>query len=465
MAETTGSNGSKWACVVLAAGAGTRMNSRTPKPLHLLGGRRIISYVLDAASAANIGPVTIVHDGNGDVPAVLGDGYRYAVQHERDGTGGAVMAALASFGDSPPEQILVINGDTPFMSSESLLEIVRAGSAPGAAMVVLGTEEALSTGLGAVMLNDDGSVASIVEAEDEPGMIADVVNAGAYVLNVEWLRSTLPALDPRDSGEYYLTDLAELAHRSGKPAACYVVSDPWEGFGINTRVDLADAERELRGRTLERLMLSGVTIVDPETTYVDAEVTVGRDTCILPGTHITGASEIGEACTIGPGAQIDGSRTGDECRIWNSVLEEATVENRVDVGPFAHLRPGAHLGEGVHIGNFAEVKQSTLGRGVLMGHFGYVGDAEVGDETNLGAGMVTCNFDGVDKHRTVVGRRAFIGSDTMLVAPVKVGDEASTGAGSVVTVDVPPGTAVAGVPARTLQSQSGERRGGDTTSG
>ena len=326
-------------------------------------------------------------------------------------------------------------------------------------MTVLGTEEALSSGLGAVMLTVDGSVQGIVEAADQPDPTIGPVNAGAYAFDVEWLRSALPELDQRDSGEYYVTDLAELAFRSGKPAGLHVAPDPWEGFGINTRVDLAEAERELRMRTLEALMLSGVTISDPETTYIDAGVSIGRDTRILPGTHITGATHIGESCAIGPGAQIDGSRIGDECRVRGSVLEEATLEDHVDVGPFSHLRPGAHLATGVHIGNFAEVKASTLGRDVAMGHFGYVGDAEIGDGTNLGAGMVTCNFDGVDKHRTVVGRRAFIGSDTMLVAPVEVGDEASTGAGAVVTANVPPRTSVTGVPARPLRSRTHEGTG------
>ena len=464
MAETTGPIRPGWACVVLAAGAGTRMNSRIPKPLHMLGGRSIVAHVLEAAAAAGVGPVTIVHDGGGSLPDALGDGYRYAVQPERDGTGGAVRAALVSFGESPPERVLVINGDGPFISPASLRALADLGSARGAVMAVLGAEEARSPGLGTVTLDGAVAVRSIVEAADRPDSAAAAggpVNAGAYAFDAGWLRSALPELDRRGSGEYYVTDLAEAAFQAGKPAALHLASGPWEGFGVNTRADLAEAEHELRMRTLRALMLSGVTISDPATTYIDAVVSIGRDTRILPGTHLTGATRIGESCVIGPGAQIDGADIGDECRVWSSVIEGATLEDGVDVGPFSHLRPGAHLASGVHIGNYAEVKASRLGRDVAMGHFGYVGDADIGDGTNLGAGMVTCNFDGVDKHRTVVGRRAFIGSDTMLVAPVEVGDEASTGAGAVVTADVPPKTAVAGVPARPLRSGVRAETSGD----
>ena len=321
-------------------------------------------------------------------------------------------------------------------------------------MAVLGSEEALSSGLGRLTIANDGSVEAIVEARDQIEATLDPVNVGAYSFDVEWLTAHLPRLPQRDSGEYLITDLVEMASTAGQRVAVHLAEDPWEGLGINTRVDLAEAERELRRRTLEALMLSGVTISDPDTTYVDQGISIGRDTLILPNTHITGTTTIGEECEIGPGAQIDDTTIGNECRVLSSVLEGATLEDHV-----SHLRMGAYLSEGVHIGNFGEVKASRLGRDVAMGHFGYVGDAEIGDAVNLGAGVVTCNFDGVDKHRTVVGDHAFIGSDTMLVAPVSVGAESSTGAGSVVTEDVPPQTLVAGVPTRVLRSAS--RQGTD----
>ena len=444
MAERTTAHRLDWACVVLAAGAGTRMNSRVPKPLHLLGGKSIVAHVLDAAESAGVGPITVLHDGSETIPQAIGETYSYAVQPDRDGTGGAVRSALESFGDSPPRMLMVLNGDTPFVSSESIRALADIGDTGDAVMAVLGGEAPLSSGLGRLTIGDDGSVEAILEAADQLEVTLDPVNVGVYAFHVEWLAAHLPRLPQRASGEFFITDLVEMASTAGERVALHVAGDPWEGLGINTR--------ELRRRTLEALMLSGVTISDPDTTYVDQGITIGRDTLILPNTRITGATIIGEECEIGPGAQIDDTTIGNECRVLSSVLEGATLEDQVDIGPFSHLRPGAYLSEGVHIGNFGEVKASRLGRDVAMGHFGYVGDAEIGDAVNLGAGMVTCNFDGVDKHRTVVGDHAFIGSDTMLVAPVSVGAESSTGAGSVVTDDVPPQTLVAGVPARVLRS-------------
>jgi bifunctional UDP-N-acetylglucosamine pyrophosphorylase/glucosamine-1-phosphate N-acetyltransferase len=462
MAEDIRSNELNWASVVMAAGAGTRMNSKTPKPLHLLGGKNIISHVIDASVNASVGPITIVHDGSGSIPEAIGDQYRYAVQPTSDGTGGAVMAALQSFGDSPPEKILVVNGDVPFLTAESIHALFALGGTSAHVMGILGSNEALSSGLGTITVGKDGSVESIIEAADQSQSAAfDPVNAGAYVFDVEWLTANLPLLSLRESGEYFITDLAALAVRSGQQVGLHLTDDPWEGFGINTRVDLADAQRELRRRTLEALMLSGVTIEDPDTTYVDAGVSIGRDTLVRPNTHISGETRIGESCEIGPGSQITDSTIGNGCRVWSSVVDDAILEDHVGVGPFSHLRPGAYLAEGVHIGNFGEVKESRLGRDVAMGHFGYVGDAEIGDGVNLGAGMVTCNFDGIDKHRTVVGNNAFIGSDTMLVAPVRVGEGSSTGAGSVVTDDVPSNTLVTGVPARPLRMASRQNTEGD----
>ena len=446
----------------MAAGAGTRMNSKTPKPLHLLGGRTIISHVLEASVGAGVGSITIVHGGTKILPDAIGDAYRYVVQPTFDGTGGAVRSALESFGGASPELLVVMNGDTPFVSSESIQALANKSETDGTVMAVLGSGEPLSSGLGTITIGEDGFVESILEAGDRSESTTfDPVNAGAYVFNVEWLKRTLPLLTRRESGEYFITDLAELAVTSGQRVVCHLTDDSWEAFGINTRVDLATAERELRARTLEALMLAGVTIADPDTTYIDSAVSIGRDTYVLPNTHITGGTHIGEGCEIGPGSQIADSEIGDACRVWSSVIESATLENHVDVGPFSHLRPGAYLSEGVHVGNFGEIKESRLGRDVAMSHFCYVGDAEIGDGVNLGAGTVTCNFDGVDKHRTVVGNDAFIGSATMLVAPIRIGEGASTGAGSVVIDDVSPSALVAGVPAQPLPAapRQGTNRG------
>jgi bifunctional UDP-N-acetylglucosamine pyrophosphorylase/glucosamine-1-phosphate N-acetyltransferase len=259
-------------------------------------------------------------------------------------------------------------------------------------------------------------------------------------------------------GEYYLTDLVEIAVQDGLSVRALVAADPSEAIGINTRVHLAEAETILRRRIAERLMLAGVTLVDPATTYIEATVTIGADTTVWPNTYLRGKTSIGEGCSIGPDAILENTRVGNNCRILASYLESALLEDDVKMGPFCHLRPGAHLAKGVKMGNFGEVKGSYLGEGVHMGHFSYIGDANIGAHTNIGAGTITCNFDGKSKFKTEIGENAFIGSDTMLVAPLKIGKNAKTGAGSVVTHDVPDDATVVGVPARifTKKESSGD---------
>ncbi len=285
------------------------------------------------------------------------------------------------------------------------------------------------------------------DAKEEERAIREL-NAGVYACDAAWLWDHLPQLPLRPKGEYYLTDLVEMAVGEGRRVVATATPDPTEVLGINTRVHLAEAEAAMRRRINRRWMEAGVTMIDPETTYVEADVVIGADTIIWPNTVLRGQTRIGSRCQIGPGAVIDNSIIGNDCRVFASVVEGAVMEDGSDVGPFSHLRPGAHLGAGAHVGNFGEVKNAILGPGVKMGHFSYVGDAEVGAGANIGAGTVTCNFDGRRKHRTVVGEEAFIGSGTMLVAPVRVGRRAVIGAGSVVTRDIPDGTLAYGVPAR-----------------
>ena len=440
-----------WTAVVLAAGKGARMQSQTPKPLHLLGGVSLIRYALEAVNEAGFETPIIVRSPSSALPDALGPTYRYAVQEEANGTGGALQPGLGAI-DSETKNLLVVNGDMPFISSDSLRRLAETHTERRAGMSLLVSSDVGSSGLGRVVVNANGIAERIVEASDPDfGQVADgPVNVGAYCFDVTWLQNAVESLPTHENGEVYLTDLVALARSEGQIVVHVAIEDAWEAAGINTRVDLARAEQEVRRRILEALMLSGVTVQDPSTTYVDASVTVGADTVIRPNTHITGETKIGENCDIGPGSQIADSTIGDGCRVWSSALEEATLEENVSIGPFSHLRPGAYLSRDVHIGNFGEVKASRLGQGVAMGHFGYVGDAQIGDDVNLGAGLVTCNFDGVEKHETIVEEGAFIGSDTMLVAPVRVGARASTGAGSVVTKDVPAEAQVAGVPARLL---------------
>jgi bifunctional UDP-N-acetylglucosamine pyrophosphorylase/glucosamine-1-phosphate N-acetyltransferase len=277
------------------------------------------------------------------------------------------------------------------------------------------------------------------------------LNAGTYCFSADWLWAALDQIPLSKKGEYYLTDTVALAVNAGLPVQALVCDDLCEVIGINTRVHLAEAEAAMRKRINGMHMLAGVTMVDPNTTYIEAEVSIGRDTVIWPNTYLRGKTSIGEGCTIGPNTLAKDTTIGDGCEILAAVLEKALVEDNVSIGPFARLRKGAHLCKGVHMGNFGEVKDSTLGRGTRMGHFSYIGNATVGADVNIGAGTITCNYDGVHKHPTEIGDGAFIGSDTMLVAPVKVGAHAKTGAGAVVTKDVEADTLVVGVPAKPIR--------------
>jgi bifunctional UDP-N-acetylglucosamine pyrophosphorylase/glucosamine-1-phosphate N-acetyltransferase len=274
------------------------------------------------------------------------------------------------------------------------------------------------------------------------------VSSGIFCFRDSWLWPNLAEVEKSPAGEYYLTDLAAIARAQGELVTAWMVDDPLEVIGLDHRVKLARGEAEMRRRINQGWMAAGVTLVDPGATYIEAGVEIGRDTTVWPNTYLQGETRIGRQCTIGPGSVIRDSTIGDRCRVELSVVEEAIMEEDSDVGPFGHLRKGAHLAKGAHMGNFGEVKNSYLGPGAKMGHVGYLGDATVDAGANIGAGTITCNYDGKRKHKTVIGAQAFVGSGTMLVAPVEIGDGATTGAGSVVTRDVPKGSVAYGVPAR-----------------
>jgi bifunctional UDP-N-acetylglucosamine pyrophosphorylase/glucosamine-1-phosphate N-acetyltransferase len=296
-------------------------------------------------------------------------------------------------------------------------------------------------------------VTAVVEepAATPEQLLLQEVNVGAYCFRGDWLWETLRRLPLTPKGEYYLTDVVGIAVVDGKSVGVAGSEDPNEVIGVNTREHLAEAETALRLRILRQWMLAGVTLQDPASTYIGPEVTLGADTLVLANTHLEGKTSVGVGCTLGPNTLIRSSIIGDGCTVEASVLEGARLDEQVEVGPFAHLRPGAHLMRGVHMGNFGEVKESTLGPGTKMGHFSYVGNAEIGPDVNIGAGTITCNYDGEKKHPTTIGEGAFIGSDTMLVAPVQVGKGARTGAGAVVTKDVPDDSVAVGIPARVIR--------------
>ena len=442
----------------MAAGAGARMRSALPKPLHPVGGLPIIDHVLSAlAAAGHDDPVVVVPREADALLAHLAGRVRFAVQESPSGTGSALLAAEGSI-DPTVAHVLVLNGDSPLIPAGAIERLIAAHEESGARMTLVTVENPLQPGLGRIIRGDDGCVEAIVEERDAtPEQRAvNEVNGGLYALRTEGLWDALTLPPPAPNGELYLTALTTLFRARGELVHTVAADDPRDVIGVNTRADLALAETSLQERTRERWMLEGVTLVDPAATYIDVGVTLGRDTVVHPNTHLRGRTRIGEGCVIGPNAVIRDSVIGDRCTVVASMLEEATLEADADVGPFSHLRPGAHVGRESHVGNFVEIKDSSLGRDVKAGHFSYIGDATVGDGANIGAGAVTANYDGDDKHRTEIGADAFVGSDTVLVAPVRVGKGARTGAGSVVTHDIADGETVVGVPARPTDAGNGD---------
>ena len=439
-----------YAAIVLAAGKGTRMRSTLPKVLHPVAGLPLLAHVLNAIdsipSTAAFAPlnstittqrpiVVLGHEAE-QIEDKIGPRCHYALQEEQLGTAHAVLAAenTAQELNPVPQTILVCYGDTPLISGQILARVLIEHLTSQATLTFLTAITENPSDFGRVVRNTDGSVREIVEmkrATEEQRRINEV-NSGVYCFDQSWLWPALHMLPMNASGEYYLTDLVAVASSQGCKIA--TVSGSFdETIGINDRVQLAAAECILRARVRERLMYAGVTILDPASTFIDAQVEIGSDTVILPGTT------------------IDESLLGNGCIVRNSVLEGSTLEDGVSIGPFSHCRPGAYLARNVRMGNFGEVKNSYIGAETDMHHFSYVGDATLGEHVNIGAGTITCNYDGVEKNRTIIGDGAFIGSDTMLIAPVTVGEYAKTGAGSVVNRDVPPGAVVVGVPARVLR--------------
>jgi len=345
---------------------------------------------------------------------------------------------------------MVYYGDMPLLTVETLQQLLALHAEGRSPVTMLALLAADPRGFGRIQRDSEGHVLGIVEEADctAEQLATRELNAGVYCFDAAWLWENLSHLRLSRKGEYYLTDTVGMAATQGTGAMAVTTEDDTECLGINTRVHLAEAEKVVRQRVNRRWMLAGVTLVDPATTYIDATVQIGQDTVIHPNTHLQGATLIGCDCGIGPNSVLVDTIIGDRCQVKLSMTEQALLEDDVDIGPFAHLRKGAHLARGVHMGNFGEVKNSYLGPGVKIGHFSYLGDATVGADANIGAGTITCNYDGQRKNRTIIEEGAFIGSDTMLVAPVRVGAGARTGAGSVVTHDVPPGSTAYGVPAR-----------------
>lgn len=446
----------KLSVVVLAAGQGTRMKSRRAKVLHELGGLPVITHVVKTAQTLDPRTILVVvgHQAEEVEQAVLdavGELASFVVQAKQRGTGDAVESARGLLENSD-SLLLVLSGDVPLIRAETLRKLIEHHRNNDAACSILSVELQNPTGYGRIVRDEGGAFTRIVEHKDASAEQRQIreINSGIYCFESRDLFQALRRVEPvNEQGEYYLTDVAEIILSLGGNVSVYLHDEPREVSGINTRAELAEFENLLRRNTIRRLMLeTGVTFIDPSHAYVGPEAVVGRDSIIYPGVSIEGKSVIGEGCVIRSGARITNSRLGDEVTVKDhSIIVDSEIGAKCSVGPFAHLRMNAILEDKATVGNFVEVKKSRLKRGTKAMHLTYLGDATIGERTNIGAGTVTCNYDGTHKHQTIVEDDVKIGSDTMLVAPVTVGARSMTGAGSVVTKDVPPDSLVAGVPA------------------
>jgi len=431
--------------IILAAGEGKRMRSRHPKVLHPLCGRPLIGYALRAARAVADRLVMVVGPNAGEVVAAAGEGLVAVEQRERLGTGHAVLQARGACGDDAT--ILVLPSDMPLLTAETFERLVGHHAATGAAVTLVTAHVAEPHGYGRV-LRQRGRVTRIVEerdATDDQKRINEI-STSVYCFDARRLWAALAEVRPdNDQGEYYLTDVIGILARTAGRIEAVTVHDPAEALGVNDRRQLAAVAAIQRRRILDQLMEAGVTIIDPASTYIEDGVTIGADTIVYPQVVIEGASVIGGECVVQSGCHVRSSRLGDRVLLKPyCVLTDAVVEDEAQLGPFCHLRPEAMIGSRARIGNFVEVKKSRIGRGSKAPHLTYIGDATVGEGVNVGAGTITCNYDGVAKHETRIGDRVFVGSNTTLVAPLTVGDGAYVAAGSTITRDVPPGALALG---------------------
>ena len=430
--------------IILGAGLGTRMKSSTIKILHRAAGRPIIDYVLDLASElCERPPVMVIGYQRDAVQQSVGNRARFAVQEQQLGTGHAVLQAAAHLesSDLTDKHILILSGDVPLTRPETLQRLLEEHTRSGNALTLLTMKLDEPAMYGRIIREPDGSVVRIVEAKDaaEEELRIDEVNAGIYVFRSEHLFGNLRNLSNQNAqGEYYLTDLLAMIRDAGHRVGALVVDDPVEALGVNSRADLAQVETEIQKRVVASLMTEGVTFRNPATVVIDSSVTIGADSVVYPFVTLEGTTRIGEGCVLEPGVHLVNVTVGDDVHLkTGTVAEDAIIEDEATVGPYAHLRPGTQLGPKVKVGNFVETKKAVFGAGAKASHLSYIGDAEIGADVNIGAGTITCNYDGVRKHKTILEDGVFIGSDTQLVAPVRVGRGAYVGAGSTITKDVP----------------------------
>lgn len=445
--------------VVLAAGGGTRMKSKTMKVLHQVGGRSMIGHVLNAVRAMEPERIVAVIGTQREqvgphiqeiVPeAVL------AVQETQDGTGDAVRVALEAVGTTVEGTVVVVTGDTPLLRGDSLRAFAEEHEAAERAVSILSGIVPDPFGYGRIVRTAEGDVEAIVEEKDATPLQRDIgeINSGILAFDAAFLREALGKLDNNNANaEYYLTDTVKIARNAGLTVGAYAIDDVSQTEGANDRAQLAALGRELNRRVVTQWMRDGVTVMDPETTWIDADVVLSRDVTILPGVQLLGATVVGEDAVIGPDTTLKDCEVGQGARVVRSHGELAVVGDEANVGPFSYLRPGSNLGSRGKIGAFVETKNAQIGNGSKVPHLSYVGDAEIGEQTNIGAGTIFANYDGTNKHKTIVGRRTKTGSNNTFVAPIRIGDDAMTGGGTTVRRDVPDGAlAVSSPPQRNLE--------------
>ncbi|MGZ4111039.1 MAG: bifunctional UDP-N-acetylglucosamine diphosphorylase/glucosamine-1-phosphate N-acetyltransferase GlmU [Tumebacillaceae bacterium] len=428
--------------VVLAGGVGSRMKSKKHKVLHPICGKPMIQHMLDTLEATGFDrKIIVIGKWREQVQTALGGTYEYAVQEEQLGTAHAVMMAKEQLANETG-LTLICASDTPIIRQSTIEKMLVAHKASNATATVLTAIVDNPFGLGRILRDENGNVQGIVEEKDaspEQRLIREI-NSSVYLVDNQALFAALDKIDNNNAqGEYYLTDLVKVLLSEGHRFGAFVTDDPKEIQGINDRGQLAVANAIIRERIAQTHMANGVTILDPANTYIETDVQIGADTVLLPGTVLEGRTVIGEACTIGPNSHLTNVTIGDEVTVQHSVLNDSVVEDGASVGPFAYLRPKAHIAKGAKIGDFVEIKNAKIGEGSKVSHLSYIGDAEVGSGVNVGCGTITVNYDGVNKHKTIIGNDTFIGCNSNLVAPVTVGNDAYVAAGSTITHDVPDG--------------------------
>ena len=450
-----------WAGVILAGGKGSRMVSRLPKVLHKVCGKEMFRYPVDALKQAGLGQIYVVVSPEVEEPIrnLLGDTVAYVVQTKPLGTGDALLS-ISNYLQGKADHLVVIGADSPLITSYMLNNLVAFHMGNNLCISLLTAHNSPNDDMGKVTRDTDRKIKAIIEVGSEKGPIGHEteINGGVYCFESAWLWENLAQIQPSPNGERLLTALISMGSSDGVNIDALVHPDPRDLLGVNNRLQLTLVEAIERKRIQEKWMRKGVTLIDPASTFIDTTVTLGQDTIIYPNTLLLGHSHIKENCILGPGTFIKDTSIGSQCHIRMSAIEGATLDEDVEVGPFSHIRSGSHLERGARIGNFAEVTESRLGHGVKMGHFGYVGNADIGANSNLGAGMVTCNFDGLTKNNTIIEENVLVGSGTMFIAPVRIGAGSATGAGAVVNKDIPANRLAVGIPAKIVRSKKGRHK-------